>query len=254
MNSLIKIKKDDVSIFECPISSHLNEEYDYFIFDQDDRLICSVTAAITLIEYLRQKEGKKCEKFSVGFLYHNAIIANRDFKQAQTVGLKATSVLSAILKYGACLEQNWDNLDPLVKPSDEAIIDSLSRIKHTNIENIEPCIETIRYTIGFCKRPIVACLNIYNRHKFFNKETSYELIHCPTKSEKTLIQDRHTIVLVGYSDSERCIYFQNSYGKEWGNNGFGRISYDYIPYFGILYSMDESCLKSDNFDMNDNYT
>lgn len=249
MDSLIKITKNDVSIFECPNECHLNEEFDYFIFDQDDRLICSVTAAITLIEYLRQKEGKKCEKFSVGFLYHNAILANKDFKQAQSVGLKATSVLSAILKHGACLNEKFNNLDPLIKPSNEAIVDALSRIKHTNIENIENCIETIHYILGFCKRPIVACLNIYNKHKFCNKETSYDLIHAPEtingKLEK--IEDRHTIVLVGYSDSHRCLYFQNSFGKNWGHNGFGRISYDYIPFFGLLYSMDESCLKSEHY-------
>lgn len=246
MNSLIKINKDDVSIFECPNEIHLNKEFDYFIFDQNDLLICSVTAAITLIEYLRQKDGKKCEKFSVGFLYHNAILDNKDFKQSQTVGLKASSVLSAILKYGTCSNDKWSNLDPFNNPNNDAIVDALSRIKHANIENIEACIETIRYIIGFCKRPIVATLNIYNKHKFFKKDTSTDIIHAPLLNQ--IIEDRHSIVLTGYDDEERIIEFQNSYGKEWGNEGFGRISYDYIPFFGILYSMDESCIKADEDD------
>lgn len=246
MESIIKITKDDVSIYDCPNEIYLNEEFDYFIFDQSDILICSVTAAITLVEYLRQKEGKKCEKFSVGFLYHNALLANRDFNQAQTIGLKAISVISAFLKHGTCKNDKWSCLNPLNNPSDEAIFDSLSRIKHTNIENMTPCIETIRYIIGFCMRPIVAVLNIYNKHKFFSGDKSY-IIDAPLHDEK--IEDRHSIVLTGYNDSKRIIEFQNSYGKEWGNNGFGRISYDYIPYFGILYSMDESCVKADTFSL-----
>lgn len=244
MDSLIKINKEDVNIFECPNEIHLNKEFDYFIFNQNNLLICSVTSAITLIEYLRQKEGKKCEKFSVGFLYHNAMITNKDFKISQTIGLKATSVLSAILKNGTCLNDKWSNLNPFSKPSDEAIIDALSRVKHTNIENIEPCIETIRYIIGFCKRPIVATMNIYNKHRFFCKNTSFDIIDSPQSDEK--IEDRHSIVLTGYNDNERIIEFQNSYGCDWGNGGFGRISYNYIPYFSILYSMDESCIKSDD--------
>lgn len=242
MDSLIKVSKDDVSIFECPESIHLNELYDYFIFNQNDLLVCSVTAAITLIEYLRQKEGKKCEKFSVGFLYHNAMLYNRDFKSSQTIGLKATSVLTAILRHGTCLNERWETLDPLIKPTDQAIMESLSRIKHANIENIEPCIETIRYIIGFCNRPIVAVLNIYNKREFSTLDTSYNVIQPPSTNQH--VEDRHSIVLVGYDDHEQCIYFQNSYGEEWGRNGFGRISYNYIPFFGVLYSMDESCIKS----------
>lgn len=243
MDSQIKISQEEVSIFECPSEVHLNEEYDYYIFDQNDLLICSVTAVVTLIEYLRQKEGKKCEKFSVGFLYHNAILANKNFKLSQNFGLKATAVVSSLLKYGTCTEDKWSDLSPLDKPSEDAVIDALSRIKHTNIEKIPASIETIRYIIGFCKRPIVAILNIYNKHKFSRKETSYDIIQPPLPEEK--IEDHHSIVLTGYNDETRIIEFQNSYGKEWGRGGFGRISYDYIPYFGMLYSMDESCIKSD---------
>lgn len=243
MEGHIRIIKDDVSIFDCPKKIRLDHIFDYFIFNQNDLLVCSITAAISLIEYLRQKEGKKCEKFSVGFLYHNAILENRDIKMAKTVGLKATSVLNAILKHGICTNDKWHNLNPFIKPTNESVIDALSRIKHANIEKIDPSIETIRYIIGFCQRPIVAILNLYDKRSFSNLETSYNIIHCPEPNQN--IEDRHSILLVGYDDDEKVIYFQNSYGKEWGLNGFGRISYDYIPYFGILYSMDESCIKSD---------
>lgn len=261
MDSLTNITKEDASLFNCPEKIHLNEEYKYFVFDQSNLLICSVTAAITLIEYLRQKEGKTYEKFSVGFLYHSVLLTGKDSKTVQTLGMKATTVLYAILNHGSCLNYKWDNLDPFSKPSNEAIIDALSRIKHTKVENIEPCIETVRYILGFCGRPIVATLNIYNKKEFFNKSTSYNVIHSPSSfssstgsaasvsSATYVIEDRHSIVLVGYDDNEQCLFFQNSYGTEWGLNGFGRISYDYIPFFGILYSMDESCVKCDLSDL-----
>ena len=119
----------------------------------------------------------------------------------------------------------------------------VSRIKYCNIESIDSNIDTIRYIIGFCERPIVAVMNIYDKEKFYCIETSYEIVHSPGFSLFSPNSDKHSILLIGYDDSERVIYFQNSYGEEWGLNGFGRISYDYISHFDLLYSMDESCIK-----------
>lgn len=36
----------------------------------------------------------------------------------------------------------------------------------------------------------------------------------------------HAILAVGYSDSERYIKIQNSWGAAWGNDGYGKISYE----------------------------
>lgn len=242
MENLIPIKKTDVDIFHCPQSIHLDKLFKYFIFDQSSQLLCSVTAAISLIEYLRQKDGLSFEKFSVGFLYHQAMLVNSDLRSASKSGLKASSVVTALIEYGTCTQDLWSSNDVKIKPNEIAILDALSRIKHCNIENIEPCIETIRYTIGFSQRPIVTIMPIYDKKTFFGKYTSYNTITIPLLDQR--IEDRHSILLVGYDDDEKVIYFQNSYGYEWGNRGFGRISYDFIPYLILMYSMDESCIKS----------
>lgn len=221
-------------MFECPASKKLNEIYDYYIFDQGMNLDCAVAAAISLVEYLRQKEGKKCEKFSVSFLYHNLLNKSR-----LNSGFKASTVLDTLLKKGVCTNSLWSEKNSLIKPSYEAIIDGFSRIKNCNIEYIENSIECIRYIIGFCERPIVALLNIYDFMSF----------KCGVKIDKPkkldVICAKHSVLLVGYDDDKKIIYFQNSYGTGWGKNGFGELSYDYISCFGILYSMDESCIKSE---------
>lgn len=220
----------DVSMFPTPNSIKLNEIYEYFIFNQGHNLTCSISAAISLIEYLRQKEGKKCEKFSVDFVYHEIIKSGCNYKN----GLKASFVINTLLKHGSCLEKNY-------KCSDENVIEALERIKECKIESIEKSIETIKYVIGFCERPIVALMNIYDIEIFTSIENSYNLIDTP-KNKK--IYNKHTVLLTGYDDELREIYFQNSYGEEWGEKGFGRISYDFVNYLIMLYSMDESCLKS----------
>lgn len=241
MEHLVEIKKSDIESFECPHRKRLDEIYKYFIFNQGHNLSCSVSAAISLIEYLRQKEGKECEKFSVGFLYHEALQLERN---ESTPGLKASSVLKSLIKKGVCLQEKWSSLQNVnVVSSEKAVIDALSRIKYCNIEAIDPNIDTIRYIIGFCERPIVAVMNIYDTENFYCMERSYEIVHSPKFSLFQKNSDKHSILLVGYDDTVKVIYFQNSYGEEWGLNGFGRISYDYISCFDLLYSMDESCIK-----------
>lgn len=239
MDHLVQIKKSDIELFECPSRKRLDEIYEYFIFNQHHVQSCSVSSAVSLIEYLRQKEGEEFKKLSVGFLYHTSLKSAKNISK-----LKASSVLNSLINQGVCLQEKWSSLkNPNIIPSEEAMDDAMSRIKYCNIESIDSNIETIKYIIGFCERPIVAIMNIYNKEKFFCIETSYEIIDLPIISLSDQKFERHSILLVGYDDNERVIYFQNSYGKEWGLNGFGRLSYDYIPYFLLLYSMDESCVK-----------
>lgn len=37
---------------------------------------------------------------------------------------------------------------------------------------------------------------------------------------------RHAMLLIGFDDDSQCWIVQNSYGKGWGEDGFGRIAYD----------------------------
>lgn len=41
----------------------------------------------------------------------------------------------------------------------------------------------------------------------------------------------HAITLYGFSDHQRTFSFKNSWGTDWGSNGFGEISYDYVDRF-----------------------
>lgn len=41
----------------------------------------------------------------------------------------------------------------------------------------------------------------------------------------------HAIVLTGFNDQQRIFQLKNSWGGDWGNNGFAHISYDYIARY-----------------------
>lgn len=240
MENIVHISESDVAIFDSPPSKKLHEIFKYYIFDQKKINCCAVASVISLIEYLRQKEGKDLEKFSVSFLYHNSLLMQGVLRN---VPLRTRCVINAIMSAGVCKQERWSSSNDFrEKPSDEAIRDALSRVEHCNIEDIDKSLKTIKYIIGFCERPIVAIFLAFE-HNSLSLSRSKEIIKLP--SDRTFVYDRHSILLVGYDDDERVIYFQNSYGEEWGNGGFGRISYDYIPYFDLLYTMDQSCIKGE---------
>ena len=246
MESIIRIKKEDVEFITCPPTKKLFEEYDYFIFDQGHNLSCPVTSPISMIEYLRQKEGKKCEKFSVGFLYHSSLINEGKNKIS---GLKATTVIKTLLDNGTCLQEKWSSENNFKsEPTYEAVLDALTRIKHCNIECIDNDLETIKYIIGFCERPAVTIFNMIDEDVFSLENSKTIIQPGPIDSE---IVNRHSVLLVGYDDEEQVIYFQNSYGPSWGFNGFGKFSYSCISRFQLIYSMDESCLKGSDEELDE---
>lgn len=41
----------------------------------------------------------------------------------------------------------------------------------------------------------------------------------------------HAVCAVGYDDSTKTVKFKNSWGREWGNKGYGSVSYKYIEDF-----------------------
>lgn len=45
--------------------------------------------------------------------------------------------------------------------------------------------------------------------------------------------DAHAVLLVGYNDHHKWFIFANSWGKEWGDKGFGYITYEEFEYLHI---------------------
>jgi C1A family cysteine protease len=72
---------------------------------------------------------------------------------------------------------------------------------------------------------IICGIKIYEN---FNNQDTIENGQVIMPSDDEEILGGHSIVIVGYDEEKKNYIFLNSWGKSWGDEGFGYIPYDYI--------------------------
>jgi C1A family cysteine protease len=143
----------------------------------------------------------------------------------EDTGLNLLGTLQTIKLYGLTDEENWPyvitnfaNLAPapsftqlytLNNYSYANVIQDLAHIKECLILNI----------------PILIGVSVYNS---FESTTANSTGVIPMPSSNESLLGGHCIVLVGYDDNSGYFKFQNSWGKKWGDKGYGYLPYNYV--------------------------
>ena len=127
-----------------------------------------------------------------------------------------------------CFSHNKPNKNALDRLIDTKNIKFYSKPKNTN--------EIIKF-LAKNKRPLTMSIIVNDSSWHHSGETDYneELRQiCLNSPEKC---GGHSIVLTGYDMEKRVFMFKNSWGKNWGKNGFGTIPFDAVDKYvtGSLY-------------------
>lgn len=222
-----------------PESINLAEIYKYRIYEQGDIPMCSACSATSLLEYLRQKEGLEFVSLSHTFVYFQARLYER--KANKIAPVTANSVINAILNEGVCKKECWkDCRSVFERPTNKAVRDALTHLKCSRVNLISVDVNTIKYVLGVLKLPIVASLCI--NKEYFNRHAKDIISNHTMFNLRTTTH--HSVLFVGYDSTG--IIFQNSWSDKWGNKGFGKLAYNYIPLINHMWSLSESCVKSIN--------
>lgn len=209
----------------------LHKKYKYFIYQQKHLPCCVVSSFVSLNEYLHQIEGNKPIKFSVLFSYYysrkkeEALYEDIDLKR----GIHIKSLIDAILEHGLEQQQQFSSILPenrLNIPLPHNIYHALQHKNAFKLIHINKNLVEIKEILN--KKPIIAVITFNN--SINDISTSKNIIY--PNENRTL---RHSVLITGYTSD--YIIFQNSFGTEWGEDGFGKLSYEYLPFIEFLYTI-----------------
>lgn len=188
---------------------------------------CVANAFVGAYEYLAKREFGESGDISRLFLYYNA--RARHDSQHEDSGTLMYCAIESLMEHGACCEDLWPNDESMIfDEPDESSYENAANFTITEAEFLETDLDLWRHTLaeGY---PIAFALNLFES---FNSATENRgRISLPKKSEDVRETHAwHAMLCVGYSDKDRMFIVRNSWGSEWGDQGYCYVPYDYVMH------------------------
>lgn len=195
------------------------------VFNQGNLGSCTANALSTCFYQTQIREQIPRQQAIIGsrnFIYYfeRALIntINSDSGAFLGDGMKVLS------KQGVCSEKIWPYIISkfTVRPSNEACRLALqTRIKTYARLNIN--LNQFKASLSNNYSIVVGIQCFPSIFKAPNGN-----VPLPTPGQKTI--GGHAVTLIGFDDGARLFIFLNSWGTNWGTNGLGTFSYDYLRY------------------------
>jgi C1A family cysteine protease len=196
------------------------------IYDQGQLGSCTGNAIAGAIEF-----GSKKQNLSYDFMPSRLFIYYNERMIEGTInidnGAEIRNGIKSVNKQGVCAEAIWQYNDGTVafkkKPTTKCYTEAL---KHQvlsyqrvdrNLNQMKACLaEGFSFVFGFTvydefEGDIVAKTGVLNMPQ-----------------PKKVVQGGHAVLCVGYDDKTKRFIIRNSWGKDWGKDGYFTMPYDYL--------------------------
>lgn len=154
------------------------------------------------------------------FLYYNSRKLEKDIEYDN--GAFISTAIKAIKIYGLCAESIWpyDINKFKIEPTWECYIDARKRTlnQEYNVSNINDIKKHLNE-----KRPVVVGVNVFEE---FDRITDKSFVLKSPLNENNILGS-HAMCVVGYDDNKSMFIVRNSFGSDWGENGYIWIPYRY---------------------------
>jgi C1A family cysteine protease len=182
---------------------------------------CTGQATVGAYELLLNKEvPDKFVDLSRLFVYYNARLLEGE--TGEDIGAYVRDAIKGVRQYGACKESIWPYIieDYATVPSAESYTDA----KQRNIKNyyrllsLEDVLDALNNDW-----PVVFSCEVYPGFDDMKKEN--DVISLPKESAYSL--GGHAMVFVGYDMTKQQMLVRNSFGTDWGNEGYCWMPFEY---------------------------
>lgn len=191
------------------------------IRDQGELGSCVGESSNAAVEYVERNDGQDPSFLgSPLFCYYNARVDKNEDEGAQI-----RDSIKQLAKLGDAPEKDWayDEKKVFTKPSAEAYKDALNH-KITDYLRLNS-LDEIRQALA-AGHPVLIGFTCFD--SLMSDEVAKSGV-VPMPTNDNYIVGGHAICLVGYDDKKKLLKFKNSWGKSWGDHGYGYLPYGYIP-------------------------
>jgi hypothetical protein len=184
------------------------------VIDQGDRPTCLAAATTGGHEYLR--DGLS---LSIEHLFSSAIA--RGGTASKGAGME--TIRDAAVIDGQCEDRCW----PYGYPAPTIAIEAAERLSRIGRGQIVPVsLDEIRRFLA-AGQALVLGLHLNFGFLLGNVQP----ISVGPEGEGVL--GLHAVLAVGYDDANHVVTIKNSWGTDWGEGGYGRLTYQYVERYGI---------------------
>jgi C1A family cysteine protease len=216
--------------------------------DQGELGSCTANAVAGAYEYL-VKRHQEIDDYDVSrlFIYYNARAI--DDEVDEDAGSRISSAIQSLQDSGACSEETWPyDIDKFTEEPDESAYEEAGKFIVEDVQAVPVNLNKWKQALAE-GHPIIFGINLFDS---FDKQRKPGLVPAPTKTETAReSHSGHSMLCVGYSDTDRVFIVRNSWGSDWGDKGYCYIPYDYL--MNEKYNFGDSWIirQLDNFDIDE---
>jgi C1A family cysteine protease len=200
-------------------------EWDSLVEHQGDIGSCAAHAVTSAYELMVKRQyPDKFYDLSRLFVYYNTRkLENSISRDVGVIELRNT--LKTVHTWGVCKELLWP-YDPYmlyIQPNTKAYIDAANRkiSQYRSVDTVEEVLDALANN-----RPVVIGLEIFTDFMDVGQDGKVTM---PAEGEESL--GGHAMTLVGYNQKDQTVTAKNSFGPEWGNNGYCYLPWAYVEKY-----------------------
>lgn len=182
---------------------------------------CTANALVGNLEFLEVKAGKPVADLSRLFVYYNERVMEGSVND--DAGAMLRDGVKSLVKQGVCTEKTWPYVISkfAVKPPAACFKQALTHqvISYHRIIGLQQMRQCLAE--GY---PFVFGFSVYEGFEADSVAKTGKL-DLPAPGEK--LMGGHAILAVGYDDATKRLLIRNSWGADWGLQGYFTMPYDY---------------------------